>query len=319
MFKQVTIIGAGLIGSSIARAAREIKGLDTLVGFDQNQQAAARLQDLNLFDWLAPSLEEAVKDADLTIICTPIGAFQQVATRIAPHLKAGSILSDVGSCKLSMLERIAPLLPAGVMCIPAHPIAGTEHSGPDAGFAELFQDRYCILTPPADADQRAVQKLAAFWEAMGSRIEIMDAAHHDRVLAITSHLPHAIAYALVRTAADLEDQLKAEKVGDQALIHSGEVMKFSAGGFRDFTRIANSNPIMWRDVFLENKAPVLEMLGRFTEDLIKLQRLIRFGDGKALEKWFYETKSIRSGIEALNQGGTFIPTEKKTNEKSDES
>jgi cyclohexadieny/prephenate dehydrogenase len=223
------------------------------------------------------------------IVCTPVGACGEAARTIAPKLKPGCIVSDVGSVKQAVVDAMKPHLPAGVHFVPAHPVAGTEHSGPDAGFATLFHNRWCILTPPDGADGQAVDKLREFWAAMGSNVEIMSAQHHDLVLAITSHVPHLIAYNIVGTAADLEE------------VTQSEVIKFSAGGFRDFTRIAASDPTMWRDVFLNNKEAVLEMLGRFNEDLASLQRAIRWGDGEALFNLFTRTRAIRRGIISLGQ------------------
>ncbi len=227
---------------------------------------------------------EAARDADLVILCAPIGVCGRLAQEMAPALKAGAIVTDVGSVKGAVLREVGPQLPAGVHFIPGHPIAGTEHSGPESGFAELFDGRWCVLTPPASADKAAVDKLAAFWRACGSNVEIMDADHHDLVLAITSHVPHLIAYNIVNTARHLEQ------------VTDTEVIKFSAGGFRDFTRIAASDPVMWRDVFLTNKEAVLEMLGRFSEDLTALQRAIRFGDGETLHRLFVEARATRRGI-----------------------
>jgi len=224
-----------------------------------------------------------VAEADLVILCVPVGAMGSAAAEIAGHLKPGAIISDVGSSKQSVLEDLSAALP-GLTVIPAHPVAGTEQSGPEAGFATLFENRWCILTPPDGADEASVEALADFWRTLGSKIEIMDAEHHDLVLAVTSHIPHLIAYTIVGTASDLED------------VTRGEVIKYSAGGFRDFTRIAASDPTMWRDVFLQNRSAVLEMLGRFTEDLTALQRAIRSGDGETLHELFSRTRAIRRGI-----------------------
>jgi cyclohexadieny/prephenate dehydrogenase len=232
---------------------------------------------------------EAVNDADLVILCIPVGACGPVAQEIAGTLKPGAIVSDVGSVKGAVVREMAPYLPEGVHFVPAHPVAGTEHSGPDSGFAELFINRWCILTPPEGADPKAVDRLRAFWTALGARVEIMTPDHHDLVLAITSHLPHLIAYTIVGTADELEG------------VTQSEVLKFSAGGFRDFTRIAASDPIMWRDVFLTNKDAVLEMLGTFNEDLSKLTRAIRRGDGEALFEHFTRTRAIRRGIVEIGQ------------------
>ncbi|HAO40964.1 MAG TPA: prephenate/arogenate dehydrogenase family protein, partial [Afipia sp.] len=249
----------------------------------------ARVQELGLVDRVVETNAEAVKDADLVILSIPVGACGPVAEEIAPHLKPGAIVSDVGSVKGMVLRDMSAHLPKTVHFVPAHPVAGTEHSGPDSGFAELFINRWCILTPPPDADPAAVEKLAAFWRALGANVETMAADHHDLVLAVTSHLPHLIAYTIVGTADELEDVTQAE------------VLKFSAGGFRDFTRIAASDPTMWRDVFLANKDAVLEMLGAFQEDLSKLTRAIRRGDGDALFDHFTRTRAIRRGIVSLGQ------------------
>jgi cyclohexadieny/prephenate dehydrogenase len=227
---------------------------------------------------------EAVRDADLVVLCTPVGVFGEVAQRMAPGLKQGAIVSDVGSVKTAVIRDVGPHLPAGVHFVPGHPIAGTEHSGPDAGFAELFDGRWCVLTPPPGTDEAAVEQLKAFWKGCGSRVEVMDPRHHDIVLAITSHVPHLIAYNIVGTASDLEQ------------VTQGEVIKFSAGGFRDFTRIAASDPTMWRDVFLNNREAVLEVLGRFSEDLSRLQRAIRWGEGDMLFDLFTRTRAIRREI-----------------------
>jgi cyclohexadieny/prephenate dehydrogenase len=225
-----------------------------------------------------------VKDADLVVLASPVGAFAALAEAVKPHLKKGAVLTDVGSVKSSVVDQMRPHLPHGIHFVPAHPIAGTEHSGPDAGFAELFENRWCILTPVDGTDKAAVDKLAAFWRAIGANVEVMSPQHHDLVLAITSHIPHLIAYNIVGTAADMEENVRRE------------VIKFSASGFRDFTRIAASDPTMWRDIFLHNKDAVLEMLGRFTEDLTSLQRAIRRGDGDTLFDLFSRTRAIRRNI-----------------------
>jgi cyclohexadieny/prephenate dehydrogenase len=289
LFKRLALIGFGLIGGSIARAAR-VQGLaGEIVVTARSPATRARVKELGIVDRVVDTNEEAVKDADLVILCIPVGVCGEVAASIGPHLKAGAIVSDVGSVKATVLREMAPHLPGTVHFIPAHPVAGTEHSGPDAGFAELFINRWCILTPPPGADPAAVEKLAAFWRALGANVEIMGAEHHDLVLAVTSHLPHLIAYTIVGTADELEDVTRSE------------VLKFSAGGFRDFTRIAASDPTMWRDVFLANKDAVLEMLGAFQEDLSKLTRAIRRGDGEALFDHFTRTRAIRRGIVSIGQ------------------
>jgi cyclohexadieny/prephenate dehydrogenase len=283
-FERIALIGIGLIGSSIAHAARR----GGLVGRVAGSARTARTRDLALrlgiVDEICETAAEAVRDADLVVLCTPVGACGAIAAEIGPHLKPGAILTDVGSVKGAIVRDVAPHVPRGVHFIPGHPIAGTEHSGPEAGFAELYDNRWCILTPLPGADPAAVRRLEAFWQGLGSNVEIMSAEHHDLVLGITSHVPHLIAYNIVNTAAHLE------RVTDS------EVIKFSAGGFRDFTRIAASDPTMWRDVFLNNKEAVLEMLGRFSEDLTALQRAIRYGDGDTLFRLFTEARAIRRGI-----------------------
>ena len=248
-----------------------------------------RVVELGLADRVVETNAAAAAGADLVILCVPVGACGAVAEEVGPHLERGATISDVGSVKAAVLHDMAPHLPEGVHLVPAHPVAGTENSGPDAGFAELFVGRWCILTPPDDADPAAVERLAAFWRALGAHVETMPAAHHDLVLAITSHLPHLIAYTIVGTADELAEVTRSE------------VLKFSAGGFRDFTRIAASDPTMWRDVFLANKDAVLEMLGTFSEDLSQLTRAIRRGDGNALFDHFTRTRAIRRGIVEIGQ------------------
>jgi cyclohexadieny/prephenate dehydrogenase len=289
LFDRVALIGFGLIGGSIARAARAQGLAGEIVTTARSARTRARVSELGVVDRVVETNVDAVKDADLVILCIPVGACGPVAQEIAPHLKPGAIVSDVGSVKGAVVRDMAPHLPAGVHFIPAHPVAGTEHSGPDSGFAELFINRWCILTPPDGSDADALERLRAFWAALGAKVEIMTPDHHDLVLAITSHLPHLIAYTIVGTADELGQ------------VTSSEVMKFSAGGFRDFTRIAASDPIMWRDVFLANKEAVLEMLGTFNEDLSKLTRAIRRGDGAALFEHFTRTRAIRRGIVEIGQ------------------
>ena len=288
-FRRIALIGFGLIGGSIARAARAQGLAREIVATARSAKSRARVLELGIVDRVLETNAEAVKDADLVILCIPVGACGAAAQEIAPHLKPGAIVSDVGSVKGAVVREMAPHLPANVHFIPAHPVAGTEHSGPDSGFAELFINRWCILTPPEDADPAAVEKLAAFWRSLGANVEVMTADHHDLVLAVTSHLPHLIAYTIVGTADELEG------------VTESEVLKFSAGGFRDFTRIAASDPTMWRDVFLTNKDAVLEMLGEFQEDLSKLTRAIRRGDGDALFEHFTRTRAIRRGIVSIGQ------------------
>jgi cyclohexadieny/prephenate dehydrogenase len=288
-FNRIALIGFGLIGGSIARAAREQSLAAEIVATAHTAKTRARVGELGIVERVVDSNAQAVRDADLVILCIPVGACGAVAQEIAGHLKAGAIVSDVGSVKGTVVRDMAPHLPAGVHFVPAHPVAGTEHSGPDSGFAELFIDRWCILTPPEGTETGAVEKLRAFWAALGARVEVMTPDHHDLVLAITSHLPHLIAYTIVGTADEL------------AQVTSSEVIKFSAGGFRDFTRIAASDPVMWRDVFLANKDAVLEMLGTFNEDLSRLTRAIRRGDGEALFEHFTRTRAIRRGIVETGQ------------------
>ena len=288
-FKKIALIGFGLIGGSIARAARQQGLVEEIVTTARSAKTRARVVELGIVDAVVETNAEAAAGADLVILCIPVGACGVVAQEIAPFLKPGAIVSDVGSVKGAVVRDMAPHLPPGVHFVPAHPVAGTEHSGPDSGFAELFINRWCILTPPANADAGAVDKLAEFWRAIGANVEVMSAEHHDLVLAVTSHLPHLIAYTIVGTADELEDVTRSE------------VLKFSAGGFRDFTRIAASDPTMWRDVFLANKDAVLEMLGAFQEDLSKLTRAIRRGDGEALFEHFTRTRAIRRGIVSIGQ------------------
>jgi cyclohexadieny/prephenate dehydrogenase len=289
MFQKLALIGIGLIGSSIALAARK-GGLAGMIAIQTRSPATLkRAEELKLGDSYHADAAEAARDADCIILCVPVGASGAIAKAIGPVLKPGAIVSDVGSVKASVVAQMAPHLPKGVHFVPAHPVAGTEYSGPDAGFAELFENRWCILTPPPGTGRQAVDKLAAFWRGLGANVETMTPEHHDLVLAITSHVPHLIAYNIVGTAADLET------------VTQSEVMKFSAGGFRDFTRIASSDPTMWRDVFLHNRDAVLEMLGRFMEDLIALQRLIRYGEGDRLFDLFTRTRAIRRGIIAAGQ------------------
>ncbi len=289
LFGRIALIGLGLIGSSIARGAKQLGLAGELVATDASSEVRARAAEIGFADRVAATSAEAVEGADLVIACVPVGAYGKVAAEIGPHLKQGAIVSDVGSVKSAVVREMSPHLPGGVHFVPAHPVAGTENSGPDAGFAELFINRWCILTPTHGADAGAVEKLAEFWRSLGANVETMTPEHHDLVLAVTSHLPHLIAYTIVSTADELEEVTRSE------------VLKFSAGGFRDFTRIAASDPTMWRDVFLNNKDAVLEMLGEFQEDLSKLTRAIRRGDGEALFEHFTRTRAIRRGIVSIGQ------------------
>ena len=289
LFDRLALIGVGLIGSSIARAARAQGVVRTIVATARTSQTRERVAELGFADQVAETNAAAAEGADLVILSIPVGQSGMVAEEIGGHLNAGAIVSDVGSVKGSVLREMAPHIPAGVHFVPAHPVAGTEYSGPDAGFAELFVNRWCILTPPENADPKAVERLAAFWRALGANVETMSAAHHDLVLAVTSHLPHLIAYTIVGTADELSQVTRSE------------VLQFSAGGFRDITRIAASDPTMWRDVFLANKEAVLEMLGRFNEDIAGLTRAIRRGEGDVLFEHFTRTRAIRKGIVAAGQ------------------
>ena len=282
-FARVAVIGCGLIGSSLLRAVRTHMPTVRLTATDADPAVRARVVELQLADDVADSAGAAVVDADLVVLCVPVGAVGAVAAEIAADLSPGVIVSDVGSVKANVLADLTAALP-GVTVIPAHPVAGTEKSGPDAGFPSLFHQRWCILTPPEGADPAAIEKLSTFWTRLGSNVEVMDARHHDLVLAVTSHIPHLIAYSIVGTASDLEG------------VTNSEVIKFSAGGFRDFTRIAASDPVMWRDVFLANKDAVLEVLQRVTEDLTALQRAIRWGDGDTLHDRFAASRAVRRAV-----------------------
>ncbi len=288
LFRRLALIGMGLIGSSLARVCRRKGLVREIIASDSSSAVRARVTELALADHIVETSAAAVDAADLVILCAPVGVMGAIAPEIGPHLKPGAIVSDVGSVKVSIIKAVAPHLPAVVHFVPSHPVAGTEQSGPEAGFATLFFNRWTILTPPEGTNPKAVAKLASFWTGAGAYVEIMQPAHHDLVLAITSHVPHLIAYNIVGTAADLEEVTRSE------------VIKFSAGGFRDFTRIAASDPTMWRDIFLNNKEAVLEMLGRFNEDLSALQRMIRNGDAEGLFDLFTRTRAIRRGI--IEQG-----------------
>lgn len=283
-YRRLALIGLGLIGSSIAWAAKRWDLADMVVGNARTEATRDKAMELGFLDAAYADPAEAVVDADLVVLCSPVGTFGALAQAIAPHLAEGATVSDVGSVKEAVLRDVGPHLPPHVHLIPAHPVAGTEYSGPESGFAELFQNRWCILTPPEGTDPAAVERLSAFWRACGSNVDVMAAAHHDLVLAITSHVPHLIAYNIVSVAAEL------------ATVTQSEVMKFSAGGFRDFTRIASSDPVMWRDIFLNNRDAVLEMLGRFNEDLTALQKAVRWGDGDYLIDVFTRGRQIRRGI-----------------------
>jgi cyclohexadieny/prephenate dehydrogenase len=284
LFGTVGLIGIGLIGSSIARGLRREGLCERILACARSAATRATARELDLADDFFAEPAAVAAGADLVIVCTPLGTYSDIGRAIGRALRAGSILSDVGSVKQAAIRDLGPHVPAGVHFVPGHPVAGTEHSGPAAGFAELFHGRWCILTPPAGTDAGALSKMTELWTRLGSHVEVMEPAHHDVVLAITSHLPHLIAYTIVGTATGLEESTQKE------------VIKFSASGFRDFTRIAASDPIMWRDIFLNNREAVLEMLGRFTEDLTALQRAIRWGEGDTLEDLFTRTREIRRSI-----------------------
>jgi cyclohexadieny/prephenate dehydrogenase len=317
LFQRVALLGLGLEGSSLAWVIKREGIAGHIAGFARTQATLNKAMELGFVDSVHEDVADAVADADLVMLCTPVSTFGDLAARFAPALKPGSVISDVGSVKMAVIRDIGPLLPAGVHFVPGHPVAGTEHSGPESGFAELFEHRYCILTPPPGTDSDAVAKVAELWRRAGSMVEFMDAHHHDRVLAITSHLPHLIAYSIVGTAADLESQLRREAADNGDVVETREVIKFSAGGFRDFTRIAGSDPVMWRDVFLNNREGVLEMLGRFVEDLTALQRAIRWGEGGTLEDLFSRTREIRRGVVEMGQAGRFMATEADDGEGTD--
>ncbi|MGH7055633.1 MAG: prephenate/arogenate dehydrogenase family protein [Stellaceae bacterium] len=284
LFDRVALIGIGLIGSSLARVLRRDSPQTRIVACARRPETLAAVQRLALADETTLDPAEAARGADLVVVATPISAYAEVGRRIGPVLEPGTILTDVGSVKEAAIRDLAPHLPPGVAFVPGHPVAGTEHSGPEAGFAELFQGRWCILIPLPETPPEALARVAQMWEGAGMRLTTMSASHHDRVLAVTSHLPHLIAYTIVGTATDLEDSLKSE------------IIKFSASGFRDFTRIAASDPIMWRDIFLNNREAVLEVLQRFSEDLTALQRAIRWGEGDKLEELFTRTRAIRRSV-----------------------
>ena len=284
LFERVAFIGFGLIGSSLARVIKRDGLAGHIVASARTERTLETALRLGIADSVEIDAAEAVRDADLVVICTPISTYGAIAERIAPNLKPGAIVTDVGSVKSAVIKAVAPHLPDGVQFVPGHPIAGTENSGPESGFDTLFENRWFLVTPPAGTDPAAVERVSELWRRAGSMIQVMDPVHHDHVLAITSHIPHLIAFTIVGTATDLEDHLKSE------------VVKYSAAGFRDFTRIAASDPVMWRDVFLNNRDAVLEMLGRLTEDLSGLQRAIRVGDGETLEKLFARTREIRRGV-----------------------
>jgi cyclohexadieny/prephenate dehydrogenase len=309
LFNKIAVIGLGLIGSSLCWRVKRDGLADRIAGYARTKATRDKAMELGFIDSAHDTAKEAVQDADLIVLCAPIGANAAIAAEIGASLKPGAIVTDVGSVKVCVIRDVGPYLPDGVHLVPGHPVAGTEHSGPESGFPELFEERYCILTPPPGADPDAVERVSALWRHAGSNVELMDPHHHDRVLAVTSHLPHLISFTIVGTAADLEDQLRREKHDASDVVETREVIKFSAGGFRDFTRIAASDPVMWRDIFLNNKEAVLELLGRFTEDITALQRAIRWGEGDALEDFFTRTRAIRRGVIEARQAGSFNPGE----------
>jgi cyclohexadieny/prephenate dehydrogenase len=284
IYDRVALIGLGLIASSMSHAIRRHGLAREIVGTARSAETRAVAAEIGLCDRVTETAAEAVEGADLVVLAVPVGAMGAVAAEIAPHLKRGATVTDVGSVKRAVIDAVGPHIPEGVHFIPGHPLAGTEHSGPRSGFAELFENRWCVLVPLPGADDAAVERLASLWRSMGSNVDLMDADHHDLVLAVTSHTPHLIAYTMVGVADDL------------SRVTDSEVIKYSAGGFRDFTRIAASDPTMWRDVFLTNKDATLDILGRFTEELFALQRAIRMGDGQLLFDYFTRTRAIRRGI-----------------------
>lgn len=289
LFNTIAFIGIGLIGSSLAHIVRRDGLARSVIACARRPETLAKVMELGLADAVTDDYAEAVRGADLVMICTPVGSYDAIGRAIGPHLKPGTIVSEVGSVKQAVIATLSPHLPDTVHFVPGHPIAGTEHSGPESGFPELFEGRWCILTPLPETDPVAVEKIATLWQKAGSMIEMMSPQHHDMILAVTSHLPHMIAYTIVGTATDLSEHLQHE------------VIKFSASGFRDFTRIAASDPVMWRDIFLNNREAVLEILQRFTEDLTALQRAIRWGEGKKLEDLFTRTRAVRRSIIDANQ------------------
>lgn len=285
LFDRLALLGVGLIGSSVARIARQRGDLaKTIVANARTQQTLSRVMELDIVDYVEPDPARAVADADCVMLCAPVGSFASLAAKIAPHLSPGAVLTDVGSTKLSVIRDVGPLVPSNVHFVPAHPVAGTEYSGPDSGFASLFQNRWTLLTPPSGTDEAAIEKISEFWRRCGSMVERMDAGHHDRVLAIVSHLPHLIAFTICGTADDLADQSRQE------------VVNFAASGFRDFTRIASSDPVMWRDIFLNNREALLEMLQRFMEDAQAMARAIRWGDSAYIEDRVARGRKIRRSL-----------------------
>ena len=289
IINKMTIIGLGLIGSSIGHACKKHGLVKEIIGYDQDPRTREIAMEIGFVDGVADSIGKAVLDSDVVVLCVSVGVMAEVGKSVIPHLKQGAILTDVGSVKRSVIDSIMPSIPEGIHFVPGHPIAGTEKSGPRAGFASLFDGRWAILTPVEETDKDAVSLISSLWEGFGAKVDIMDANHHDKVLGITSHLPHLIAFTIVNTASELEDDLKSE------------VIKYSAGGFRDFTRIAASDPVMWRDIFLNNQDASLDLLQRFIEDLTGLQKAIRRGNGDVLEDMFTRTKAIRQEVIDVKQ------------------
>ena len=290
VFARLAVLGIGLVGSSVLRACREAPGLvGHVVAFDNDPAVLDRVSALGIADSVEPDLAAAVRDADCVMLAAPVGAFAALAAAIAPHLRPGAIVTDTGSTKQSVIRDLSAALPDDVHLVPAHPMAGTEFSGPDAGFATLFQDRWCLITPPPGTDPDAVARVSALWRGMGAEIELMDPVHHDRVVAVVSHLPHLIAFTICGTADDLADESRQQ------------VMRFAAAGFRDFTRIAASDPVMWRDVFLNNREALLEMLARFTEDAQAMARAVRWGDAAYIEDKIVRGRAIRRKLIELKQ------------------
>ena len=290
VFERLALIGIGLIGSSVARRARQTKDLArTVVAHARSEATLARVRELGIVDVVEPDLARAVAGADCVMLCAPVGAYADLAAAMAPHLAPGAVLTDVGSTKQSVIRDVGPHVPDGVHFVPAHPLAGTEHSGPDAGFPTLFEGRWCLLTPPPGTDAAAVERVAELWRRCGSMVEAMEPSHHDRVLAIVSHLPHLIAFAICGTADDLAEESRQQ------------VLKFAATGFRDFTRIAASDPVMWRDVFLNNREALLEMLARFTEDAQAMARAVRWGDAAYIEDRILRGRKIRQSLIEMKQ------------------
>lgn len=315
LFQKIALIGLGLQGSSIARVAKRENLTKTISGCARTKVTRDKALELNLVDSIHEDPAEAVIGSDIVFLCTHLGSYASILKKISPSLKEGMIVTDVGSVKRAVINDVMQYLPVGVHFVPGHPVAGTEHSGPESGFADLFEGRHCILTPESACNKVAIESVKEFWQRAGMEVEIMDADHHDRVLAVTSHLPHLIAYTIVATVGDLEEQLNRETDDNNSLVRTKEVIRYSAGGFRDFTRIASSDPEMWRDVFLYNREAILEMLGRFSEDLTALQRAIRWGDGETLESLFHRTREIRRGVVEMHQAGTFRATEPSKKER----